>query len=234
MFVQSEFHSLLTSTTLVQYRDATFPARGLALRPLSILPVASRILGLGTSVPVTHRRDCATILHACSHPRSISPEDTQMLPPDRSRLRILVLVAACSWLSGWATAAESRFGQTYSPSGAMKEVVYGLLVSEPETRVIAPGKMRVRFRTTTPTPPAKLYYGINDITEKLDYPRYRLEVNEPGRFDEPRVYHQIEIPFDEVLKLMPNTPVRTANLLASRGLSAGQTFVADVRRTRLL
>jgi hypothetical protein len=82
---------------------------------------------------------------------------------------------------------------------------YEFLVGRAESRITEPGVLEVTFETAEPTPPGVVYFGINDIAEHLDYPRYRKKAVEPGEVHEMRRRHVVRIPFLRLLQSMPNT-----------------------------
>ncbi len=121
-------------------------------------------------------------------------------------MRIII----CTLISIAATlhvAAQSRVGQPIIPPDApMQEGTYGLLKGQPEIEFTKPGHFEIRFETSEPTPPVMLYGGINDITEELDYNRYRAFFSEDKKSTEPRTKHRIEVDVRDVARRMPNTP----------------------------
>ncbi len=102
--------------------------------------------------------------------------------------------------------AQPRIGLPIVPPQGMeqKQSTYGLLETLPTSKITAPGVLEVSFRTSTPTPPATVYYGINTFDEELNYPRMRSAVREQG---EGLIQdHKIEIEFGSLLSKIPNTP----------------------------
>jgi hypothetical protein len=86
-----------------------------------------------------------------------------------------------------------------------KTQIYGLLKGPPANRIVGDGELEVTFETAEPTPPAVVYFGINDVREGLDYPRFRKSVKEEGVFTELRSKHRVLINFSSLLASMPNT-----------------------------
>ncbi len=83
---------------------------------------------------------------------------------------------------------------------------YGFLVDHPAARVISPGTIEIEFETVEPTPPAMVYYGLNTLDEELNFPRFRSSLREKGSLDEWDTEHRVEIAFESLLDIIPNTP----------------------------
>lgn len=101
--------------------------------------------------------------------------------------------------------AQPKIGQPITvPEGLQpKQSTYGFLESVPTSKITAPGVLEVTFRTSTPTPPATVYYGINTLEEELNYPRMRSSVAEQG--NALTQDHRVEIKFGGLVAKSSNT-----------------------------
>lgn len=106
-----------------------------------------------------------------------------------------------------SVSARTKVGQPVTPPDApLREFIYGFLKGQPETRFIGGSKFEITFETAEPTPPGMVYGGINDITEELDYQRYRSFFPEDRESTAPRTKHRIVVDVKQVTRYMANTP----------------------------
>lgn len=141
-----------------------------------------------------------------------------------TRLFCITLALCAFTVSAQQTLTQPRIGQPVQrPDAPTIDQTYGFLVDFPSARIVEPGTIRIEFETAEPTPPARVYYGINTLDEELPYPRFRDSANEPGNFDDLSTTHTVEFSFRRLLTRIPVTPYeprivyRLAVTLPSKG-----------------
>lgn len=116
----------------------------------------------------------------------------------------LLSILVCALVPCWGA---SRVGQPVQApkNGKPAEASYGFLKGQPQVRFTKDGEFEITFETSEPTPPAVVYGGISDITEELDYNRYRSFFAEDKKSQELRTQHTVKVNVRELTRQMYNT-----------------------------
>ncbi|MDK2971948.1 MAG: hypothetical protein PWP23_1703 [Candidatus Sumerlaeota bacterium] len=122
------------------------------------------------------------------------------------KYQCIACIAMLSLCVSVLPAEPPRIGRpVIEPQGTPTTGTYGFLDGRATSRVVRPGVIEITFTTLEATPPAMVYIGINDITEGLDYARYRSAEKEQWPDATPRREHRIEVEFSGLTRKMFNT-----------------------------
>jgi hypothetical protein len=118
-----------------------------------------------------------------------------------------VLAVCSTGVGGAQQAAGHRNGQPMiRPETPASEATYGFLRALPTHRFLEPGRVELTFETREPTPPARIYLGLNPLKDDLDYPLYRTSAVEEGDVTDLRTQHRFVIDLAAVTRYLHTTP----------------------------